>query len=946
VVNPAPDPAARDVAVVHTPGGLLLATLDVRGAALSFYARHGDVWERVPGPSVPGAGAARLVAGDLNGDGLDDLVVTAEGSSQVLVYLQTPAGTFAPAPDYQLSTGTDPSDVALLDLDGDHRLDIVATSRVSGAVSVFLNTLPAPFATELRFGAGGGLAEVKNQDHTFALLSQDAPAGLVAGDFNGDGAGDLVVTHSGANTFSVLSGSGLGGFLNPQSARNFTTGSRPTVVVAGHFNGDPYLDLAILNQDSGDVSVFLGDGHGGFAPRLRLAAGNQPTGLAVADVNGDGKADLLVGNGFGDVLALLGNGDGSFQPYQRADRHIALAVADLNGDGQDDFVFGDEALDRVSVTFGQSGQHIVGDRHDGLLAPGAVGTADLNGDGIPDLVVANSGANSVLVYLGTGHGQFGPAQSFFAGTNPVGFTIALLNDDLVPDPAHPGRLIDPTPDLVVANQGSNDVTVLLGQGQGAHWALSNGPRLRLFDPATGQSGIGPVSTTVQDVTGDGIPDLLVSNPQSDNVFQIDGLGRGLFNDQAPVVFASGAGSAPVRALVGQFDSRAGLDLLTIDSGSNSLTLFSDFSAPRTLGSGGQRPVAALVGDFNHDGLPDLVVANNDDGRVALLLGTVGGPVLTRVFSTEGLAHPTDLALSEDGRQLYVTSEGAEAVARFSLDFGTAIPVPVGPGGFGPGEPVQRLAEVLPLSESTLATVATLVTVAGGETSPVGGVVAEPRSPVPLLVAATVSAPALVPALGGDAAQTAEPPLLPAVLPIVDTEAATDSLMIGLDEALKRSGAELRQRLLEEELPARGGVVDAARVEGFRQGLADLGTELEALGRRLRLVGADRLGPAGSLGNTLAGMAGSLTTLPETNLRPCVVQPFLPAAPAAGQPASSSDLQRPVDEVEARLWENEAAAWNDLLVAGLVWGFWLYHQTLSVQQHRPVGRRGRPRPGVR
>src|SRR5262249_39797840 len=152
----------------------------------------------------------------------------------------------------------------------------------------------------------------------------------------------------------------------------------------------------------------------------------------------------------------------------------------------------------------------------------------------------------VLVYLGTGNGQFGPARSFFAGTDPVGVTIAFLNDDLVPDPADPTRLIDPTPDLVVAKQGSNDVTVLLGQEQGANWTLTNGPRLRLFDPATGQSGIGPVATTVQDVTGDGIPDLLVSSPQSDNIFQVDGVGRGLFDDQSPVVFNTGPGSAPVQ----------------------------------------------------------------------------------------------------------------------------------------------------------------------------------------------------------------------------------------------------------------------------------------------------------------------------------------------------------------------------------------------------------------
>src|SRR5439155_16684463 len=132
---------------------------------------------------------------------------------------------------------------------------------------------------------------------------------------------------------------------------------------------------------------------------------------------------------FGDVLALLGNGDGTFRPYQRASTHLALVVADLDHDGRNDFIFANQSQDQVIVRYAQASPNFEQDRNDGVLAPGAVQAADLNGDGIPDLTVANSGSNEVFVYPGLGNGQFGPAHRFFTGTNPAGVTVADLNSD-------------------------------------------------------------------------------------------------------------------------------------------------------------------------------------------------------------------------------------------------------------------------------------------------------------------------------------------------------------------------------------------------------------------------------------------------------------------------------------------------------------------------------------
>jgi hypothetical protein len=655
VVNPDSRFATRDLALVSTAHGQLLAALDARSSSVSFYSRGaGGAFTRTSGFAVPGTLPVRLAARDLNGDGLGDLVVLTGGSTQALVYLQVPHGVFGLQPDYQIGVGLIPSDLALVDVDGDQRPDIVVTNQFSGDVSVISNDPLHPFSSEQRLRAGTGLYYIDDANGTLVVRSGEGTAGVVADTFDADSLGEVIVSNSGSNSFSVLQATTTGGLFNPQKALTFATGIQPTIVAVGRFNSDLYLDLAVFNQGSDDISIFLGDGSGGFAEKvardasgnkLPINAGNLPTGLAVHDVNGDGRLDLLIGNEFGDVLTLLGNGDGTFQPYQRADRNIALAVADLNGDGKPDFLFANEALDRVSVQYSQAGQRFTQDRSNGLLAPGAVSTADLNDDRIPDLVVANTGGNNVLVYLGTGNSEFGPAHTFFAGTNPAAITIQDLNDDGLPD-------------LVVANEGSNDVTLLLGQDRGSSWTLTPGPRVQ-------SGGQGPVSTVVQDVTGpghrpDGIPDLIVTNSQSNTVSIIPGVGQGFFDDRNPDIFQTGID--PRQALVGNFDGTPGLDLVTINAGSNDLTFFSNFGPGRSLSSGGATPVKALTQDVNGDGLSDMLVANNGDGRIALLLGEEGGISLAQTYSRADVPHPTALALavSNAALQLYVTDESRES----------------------------------------------------------------------------------------------------------------------------------------------------------------------------------------------------------------------------------------------------------------------------------------------
>src|SRR5262249_34975353 len=154
--------------------------------------------------------------------------------------------------------------------------------------------------------------------------------------------------------FALLAGDNNGGFFNPQLALTGFTGSAPEAVAAGRFIiGDNNLELAILSKDDDTVSIYPGDGAGHFSQLFATRAGNQPTGRSVADVSRpggggpDGIPDLLVGNAFGDLLILAGNGDGTFSQYRRVDQNVSLAVAQTPEQDQNTFFFGNQGSDQL-----------------------------------------------------------------------------------------------------------------------------------------------------------------------------------------------------------------------------------------------------------------------------------------------------------------------------------------------------------------------------------------------------------------------------------------------------------------------------------------------------------------------------------------------------------------------------------------------------------------------
>jgi hypothetical protein len=350
--------------------------------------------------SVQG-GPGNVLIGDMNNDRKLDLVVACAGARSITILEGKGNGQFG-ATLSNTTLAEAPGEIALGDMNGDGKLDVAVTSHDS-------------YGVVLLTGDGkGGLAQSPASPFVMKLGQHPHTHGLAVADINRDNKLDLITCNNADNDISLALGDGRGNFTRaPQS---FPVGPSPYPFGAGDVNNDGWLDIVATATATGPsrreqlplsraLTLLLSDGKGGLAPHLLPLRTGEPWFAAIADLNGDGRSDIIATHHEQSALTvMIGDGRGGFteangSPFDFGVSLFHLVIADVDRNN---------TMDVVAAT-GDSVRVLLGDGR-GAFKPAAsipvgrgawrIAAADLNGDGAIDVVTSNSESNNVSVLLG------------------------------------------------------------------------------------------------------------------------------------------------------------------------------------------------------------------------------------------------------------------------------------------------------------------------------------------------------------------------------------------------------------------------------------------------------------------------------------------------------------------------------------------------------------------
>lgn len=334
-----------------------------------------------------------------------------------------------------IRAGMGPTEVIVADVNGDKKPDLVALNTVGNTVSVLL-------------GTGKGTFEAA-RDYP---VSGQTPSAVAACPLGKGALPDLVTANLGTSDISVLRNDGAGHFNAPAHVQS---GAGTIYIACADINGDGLNDLITVSVADSRIHIFLNkkDGSGFSAGITVPIEGVMPKMVVAADINGDGRPDLITSNaGSGSVSVLVNDGKGGFakaRTYEIDSSLTFIAVSDVNNDGHPDVIALSPELNKITVLTNKGDGFFEKGLAVSVRDPEAIAVGDVNGDGRPDLIVAQLSDDSLSILLNDGNGRFEAGGTVAVKGNQISsVAIADLN-------------LDGKQDIITANAGSSDLAVLL-----------------------------------------------------------------------------------------------------------------------------------------------------------------------------------------------------------------------------------------------------------------------------------------------------------------------------------------------------------------------------------------------------------------------------------------------------------------------------------------------------